>query len=295
MNTALSQLRRFVADQSWGYQAHGPNASEPAALASLALTDGGFANEARPLVDWLAQLQSPDGSVGVTQDQQRPAWPTSLSMLAWLAYERGLGNADYETPRAQALRWTLQAKGRTFPPRPQISHDTTILGWSWADDTHAWIEPTCFFVLALQAMGESEHPRTREGVRMIRNRLHERGGCNYGNTVVLGQSTLAHLQPTGIAMLALAHESAQEPKIVRSLEFLSQELSTTTATASLCYALLGLTAHNRRPATAETMLNNALKREAEQGTSCYKLALLSLATIDNRQWLPQAPTAATAY
>jgi len=150
------------------------------------------------------------------------------------------------------------------------------------------------FILALKASGQSEHPRTREGVRLIIDRQLESGGCNYGNTRVLGQATLPHVQPTGLAMLAIADEVIRDPRIGRSLTYLEDVLTEKTSTLSLCFGLLGLTAHRRRPSNADALLRHALRRDEKQGTTNgYKLALLTLASLENTSWLPQAETLPT--
>ena len=283
----LTELRSYVADGNWRYRATGPNATEPAALACLALSAHGLGQEALPIASWLAELQTNSGSVGVTASQQEPAWPTSLAVLSWLAIGDDFG-ANFQSHTDLALKWILETKGKQLPRRRQIGHDTTIDGWSWAADTHSWLEPTCFHLLALKAAGLADHPRARDGAAMIVDRLHETGGCNYGNTIVLGQETLPHVQPTGIAMLALANESTTDPRVERSLEYLEQSLSEDTATASLCYALIGLTAHARRPDFADQLLDLVfLRNNLHQSQSCYNLALLSLAGLKSNRWLPR--------
>lgn len=290
MNEPLNRLLKIIEQESWGYHPAGPQSAEPVAFACLALCANAMASEALPLASWLAEIQSPVGSVGVTGEQETPAWPTSLALLAWLACDHASGNEDFDAARQQAVDWALDARGKAAPQQAHIGHDTTLLGWSWAAATHSWLEPTCLFVLALKAVGQSEHPRTREGVRLIIDRQLELGGCNFGNTKVLGQATLPHVQSTGLAMLTVAAEPSTDPRILRSLEYLGRELSKKTATASLCFALLGLTAHGRRPAHAAELLKHALAREVEYGPSCYKLALLTLAGTMDLSWpLAQIP------
>ena len=206
-----------------GYQSTGPAASEPTALAGLALAAHGQQRGARQAADWLADRQSFDGSVGVTQSQKRPKWPTSLAILTWTT-----APTHYQENVRRAIEWTLSARGSTSPRKPHIGHDTTLTGWSWAADTHSWLEPTAMFVLALKSTGHTNHPRTREAVRMLIDRLLPDGGANYGNTIVLGQPLLAHIQPTGLAMMALAGEGSNDPRLEKSLTYLEQELGEKT-------------------------------------------------------------------
>lgn len=295
MSEALANLRKVVALGNWGYHPTGPQAAEPAAFACLALSAHDMHQEAVQLADWLADIQSSKGSVGVTQDQDTPAWPTSLAMLAWQACDLGTDTTQFDVSRETALDWTLQTYGKAAPQQNHIGHDTTLLGWSWAAATHSWLEPTCMFVLALKASGQGKHPRTREGVRLIIDRLLETGGCNFGNTRVLGQATLPHIQPTGLAMLAIAGEQSSDPRIGRSLDYLEGILNEETATASLCFGFLGLTAHRRRPVNADSLLEHAFSRDTKRDTSnCYKLALLTLAGLQGTTWLPQSGLLTTA-
>jgi len=163
-------------------------------------------------------------------------------------------------------------------------HDPTLVGWPWVIGTHSWIEPTALAVLALRAAGHGSHTRTREAVRLLNDRLLPGGGCNYGNTVVLGQELLPHLQPTAIALIALHGEPAinsdaanDRDRIARSLKYLREGLGSTTATASLCYGLIALAKYGQLPRYAGQWLTSAYQRTLKRGPSVYKLALLSLA------------------
>ena len=159
----------------------------------------------------------------------------------------------------------------------QLGHDSTLIGWPWVEGTHSWIEPTAWAVLALKAVGLAQHPRTREAVRLLVDRLLPDGGCNFGNTFVLGQQLLPHLQSSGICLLALAGEKIDDPRIGRTGDYLERELSRQTATASLSYSLLGLAAHDRQPAMAGPLLAAAAERMLVRDRSAHKLALLALA------------------
>jgi hypothetical protein len=178
------------------------------------------------------------------------------------------------------VAWLLATKGEIVTETEPLSHDRTLVGWPWIGGTHSWIEPTAFSVLALKAAGHAQHARTREAVRLLVDRLLPTGGCNYGNTFVLGQKLLPHVQPTGICLLAIAGEEVADPRIARSINYLHQSLSETMAVTSLCYGLLGLIAHGERPKQAEAWLAGAYERECRRGRSSYKLALLALAAME---------------
>lgn len=252
-------------------------ATEPTALAALALSRHQQSAAAREAGDWLVSCQADDGSLGVRPGEPTPRWPTSLAVLAWLA-----ADADrFARPIVRALSWILEARGEPVRAHQTIAHDTQLLGWPWVEGTHSWVEPTALHVRALKAAGHRDHPRCREGVRLLLDRQLPTGGCNYGNTKVLGQLLRAHVQPTGLALFALQNEQAAdtEGRIESSLSYLEGTLSEQTSTASLCWALLGLTAHGRPLPAAAGWLEVAAARTQQRGGSPYRMALLVLASV----------------
>lgn len=265
-----------------GYAPAGPLAVEPTAWAALALVAAGRNDVADRAAQWLVAQQLPDGAVPVTAGADGPHWTTSLALLAWQQIDarRFAQNID------RAAEWLLATKGKTNPQHPYIGHNTMLVGWSWAANTHSWLEPTAFATMALTAAGYADHPRTREGLAILVDRLLPGGGCNYGNTQVLGQTLIPHVQPSGIALWALAGQPVDDPRIALSLDYLEREVTRPTGCASLAYALISLTAWGRRPNAAAAMIEGALQRPTTAGC-CYKLALLALAS---QQPPPFAPT-----
>ncbi len=268
-----------------GYAEHAEPAAEPTALVGLALAAHARFDAATRAARWLADNQHHSGALGVTPARPTPCWPTSWAVLLWTAIDRHAVERQFTQCTERATHWTLCQRGETLPRSPVFGHDSTLVGWSWAATTHSWIEPTALSVLALKAVGEGEHPRTREGLRLLVDRLLPNGGCNYGNTTVLGQTLLAHIQPTGLAMLALAGEEIDDPRIEKSRGYLERELSPDTATASLCYGLLGLTAHDRRPAASDAWLQHAYRHVEQLGENPYRRALIGLAAADTNSLL----------
>jgi hypothetical protein len=172
--------------------------------------------------------------------------------------------------------------GDTMEKNPDFGHDSTLVGWPWVLHTHSWQEPTALAVMALQSAGYAEHSRVREGVKLLSDRLLETGGANYGNTVVLGQTLRAHVQPTGLTLLALRGHQDQTGKLQRSIGWLARSIGPTTTPVSLAYALLGLAAHNHLPSDAENWLRTAAERELSRQPRPYVLALLALAAQHER-------------
>jgi hypothetical protein len=97
--------------------------------------------------------------------------------------------------------------------------------------------------------------------------------------MVMDQILRPHLQPTGLAMLALAGESDRDGRIAKSLDYLAGELSPRTAAASLAYGLLGLAAHGRSPPNSRSWLETAYRRTVAREGAQYPLALIALAAL----------------
>ncbi len=289
----IDDFRSTLADGgAIGYRLGGTPASEPTALAALALLAGEWTVPADVKLRWLSDIQAPDGSVGINAHEPSPSWPTPLAVLAWLA-----GNSALRTPRSalpqrppwsrhvrRATQWLLQTAGNKLSPRGE-GHDTTLVGWPWAAGTHSWVEPTALAVLALKYAGHGSHPRTREAVRLLIDRLLPGGGCNYGNTVVLGQQLVPHVQPTGLTLLALAGERDPAGRIERSIEYLLRVLDEHTSPASLAYGLLGMAAHGTQCCMAEEWLSTAASG-ARKRESALEMALLLLAQAGNERKSP---------
>jgi hypothetical protein len=271
-------LDRLAAHVPCGYHPKGPASTEPTALAAIALSAAN--RPATAAMQWLDGLQTADGSLGPTAAQSAPGWPTGWVVLAALAVARGGGNRAFDVPRA--VSWILQTSGDALAGSGEAQQKSAIVGWPWVTGTYSWIEPTAIHVVALKAAGFTNHPRTRQAMAMLVDRLLSGGGCNYGNTIVLGQELRAHLQPTGLAMLALAGQPDADGRIARSLEYLTANLSVDTTSASLSYGLLGLAAHNRFPADGAQWLEAAYRRTVSRGGAAYKLALLSLAALGTK-------------
>lgn len=281
MSWTSEAVEQLAACQHWGYRGGSPGASEPTALAALALLGNQRQEAATRALDWLAATQNRDGGVGVGAEQAAPAWTTSLAVLAWSAANKSLAESEpgYRRSTDRAIAWLLNAEGVALPRTSELGHDSTIVGWPWVLGTHSWLEPTAWAVLALEATGNSANRRARDGVRMLVDRLLPTGGANYGNTYVLGQKLRPQIEPTGLALLALAAERDVLGRIEASCKYLLSAVSADTPAISLSYALLGLAAHQQLPASATMWLSAAYDRTVAQGNSPLKLALLTLAAL----------------
>lgn len=301
MNWLATTLDRLAAQPVIGYSPAQYAATEPTALAALALIARGKTSSASPALDFLVSCQGSDGAVGIRENEPSPGWPTSLAVMAWQAADAANGRNDYRPHARRGIDWILDARGVGYPLNADLGHDTRLVAWSWADQTHSWVEPTAMHALALKMAGLGTHARVREAIRMLLDRLLPGGGCNYGNTSVMGQTLLPHVQPTGLAMLALAGEGPESivrsllsssgnnernatvgsqdfaKRIQHSLAYLRRSLAPPITASSLAWGLLGLRAHAAPMPAAKELLTASYDRVQTHDRSLYKLSLLALA------------------
>src|SRR5438445_1841716 len=73
----------------WGYASGAAPATEPVAVAALALAGHGRRAAAQRACRWLAAHQAPDGTLGISATEMAPHWPTGLAILAWKTMDAG--------------------------------------------------------------------------------------------------------------------------------------------------------------------------------------------------------------
>ncbi len=271
-------LARLESATAWGYHHDSESATEPTALAASALLAHGRAAAAARPSDWLLARQSDNGRLGIDATNPDPGWATALAAIAWHA-ARGGASADPRLAIAvqRALDWIVGVEGVLIEKVDGLFEDPTMKGWPWVEGTHAWVEPTAMNLLALRLAGRADHPRAIAAVRLLHNRLLSTGGCNYGNTIVLGQLLLPQLQPTGVCLLALGGQRDITGRMTKATNYLIGALSSQTTTSSLCHALLGLAAQGQWPKAGPEWLAAAAARTLSRDPSSYLLALLALA------------------
>jgi hypothetical protein len=229
-------------------------------------------------VDALAKMQQANGLVSVRAGDQSPGWPTSLAVVAWNAFMQATNSRDHAGNAARGVDWLLANRGKSIERTDAFGHNPELVGWAYAEQTHSWVEPTAFAVLALKSAGRGHESAAREGVSVLTDRQLPGGGLNYGNTYVLGQLLRSHVQPTGISLLALAGETDRGGSMAKTVAWLSRSIGPETTPLSLAWAILGLRAHAHEPAQADEWLSLAASRVQTRDRSPHKLALLTLAT-----------------
>ncbi len=238
------------------------------------------ADRTDPLIDTarraLIRFQQPDGRVILDPAWPAAYWPTPLACLAWT------GDEKYDSHRSRAIKFLLSAKGLAWPRRlsPVLGHDTSIVGWPWVDQTHSWTEPTGLALLALAASGQGEHPRCREGIRLLLDRQLPHGGWNYGNTRVFKNTLPPMPKSTGLVLDALARRVAPE-KVAPSLAYARTQVAESKTPLSLGWLVLGLSAWDRRPDRAPELVAETLQRQKTVGAyDTVALAVLILAGLN---------------
>lgn len=273
-------LAELAAAPAWGYYPDQDAAAEPTAWAALALLCHQHAAATRPLQS-LLDAQTPDGGLPVLAGQTDPRWPTSLAVAAWrtAAACELPQTASYLQAAERGLARLLEIAGSSVPRLPHLGHDSSLVGWPWAEGTHSWSDPTALALVALKVSGQGNSPRATEAAAMLIDRLLPDGGCNYGNTTVLGQTLRPHVEPSGWAALALCRASDPSGRLERTLAHLRREAPAQTTALSLSAAVLGLAAHGAGLPKAETdrALEISAERVLARDRSLWKLALLALA------------------
>src|SRR5690606_18724880 len=98
-----------------GYQAQSLAATEPTALAALALLAHDRAAAAEPLVQRLLEMQNADGSLGIDRLQREPGWPTGWAVLAWRAAQSSpIFAAEYVDASWRGRNWILNTSGEAI-------------------------------------------------------------------------------------------------------------------------------------------------------------------------------------
>jgi uncharacterized protein (DUF362 family) len=246
-----SLARSSHANGGWSYAPGGTPQVEPTCLALLALSTR-IENHGEPIQRGLAALrawQVPDGSYRVQKGPEGAAWPTALALLVQAA----LHDTPIE-PQQRAAAWLLAYT----PPelkdpeeyRKNFDIDPDLHGWSWADGTFSWVEPTAWAVMALARAGFGDHPRVLEGRRMLLDRTFEAGGANCGNCRVFGR--LTDPVPAVSALLLLAFVG--QPTHVRldaTRRYLCEVAQTEQDLENLSWITLALSLNGADSATDE--------------------------------------------
>ncbi len=202
-----------------------------------------------------------------------PIGRPALAILAWHQAP------EFHAAQIRAVHFLLNSTGRHYPKPADApyDHDPTLKGWPWIEGTHSWVIPSALAIIALKAVGYSEHERVQEATRLLLDRQLPQGGWNYGNTRVYGQELHPMVETTGVALQALAG-SIPRQEINKSLIYLNKSIAKTGTPLSLSWGLLGLGSWGEESPERESWLGACWSRQTRYGSyDTNALALMILA------------------
>jgi uncharacterized protein (DUF362 family) len=238
-------------DGGWPYAQGLPSQPEPTAFTILALARTAEHQSAiQKGLNFLAKLQDSSGAIRVPGAFAKSYWPTSLVVIAFQQLQP-------ESPVVKkALGWLFSQRTQTTEMNEELARDfeidTSLVGWSWTENTFSWVDPTSWVILALRHCGHLAHDRTQEGLKLLLDRAYPEGGANCGNRRIYGSMT--EPVPGNTCSLLLAHAALDDhAKLVAARRYLRDSITRHIDLEHLCWIRLALQAWKSEPATAESL------------------------------------------
>jgi len=258
-----------------------PAAAEPTLLAVLAMAALGTERPVTPrLLAWCRAAQAPSGALVFREalPERHGEWLTPLLALAF--HHHGL-----TAERDRAVAFLLGFRSATFDEASDVIQNNRLVGWPWAPETFGWVEPTAWALLALDAVGQGDHPRAREGRALLLDRAIPDSGWNYGNRTVYAANLLPFLDTTALALLALAGHVPNDhlAPFLHTVEGADHAQATPYA---LAWTLLVLTRFGRSSDAVRLELHKRLSALAPEVTNLAHLALGLVALGSKRVLFP---------
>jgi hypothetical protein len=268
----------------FGYRPSAPPRPEPTGFGCLALR---ASDQHSALVEKslkrLGQRQVETGAVLLDPRTPTATWGTAIAILAWASCD----DRSYDNNVRNALTYLLRNEGKTFASNPHIyGHDTQLVGWPWIEETHTWLEPTSYALLALRATGKLDHPRAAEAIQVIYNRAIPSGGWNYGNGLMFGNALRSFPSTTGIVLAALAGRERDE-SASRAIDYLHAELPEVRSLFSLAWGVIGLRCWDAVPLDAAKWMERAISEDRPAPPSPLEDALMLIAAADENPFAPR--------
>jgi uncharacterized protein (DUF362 family) len=239
-DTILEFLREHQGSPGgWGYWPEGPPAVEPTCFALLALAAARDRYQAAidKGLSWLCREQDGDGAFRVHKTCPMAVWPTALALFVLEHFQADPG------ARGLACRWLLQTQPRKLHDprayRRDFDIDPELVGWPWTEGTFSWTEPTSWACLALRRAGFGQHPRVREGLRLLVDRTFDDGGVNSGNRRVFGRLTEPVPSTSAVMLLAFAGEP-DHPRLEATRRYLLRTAQASDDVEHLAWIRLAL-------------------------------------------------------
>jgi uncharacterized protein (DUF362 family) len=227
----------------WGYAPGQEPHLEPTCLALLALApelerfsaavEGGLA--------WLRTCAAGDGTYRLGRGRREAAWPTALVLFTQAA----LGEDGRELAQTASALLGLRGRESAGGEEEVNDIDGRLIGWPWAEGNFSWVEPTAWACLALRRVGQGEHPRVREGIKLLLDRTLDGGGLNYGNRRIFDITLEAIPGPSALALLAL--QGTEDERVTATVKYLCGQAKDGADLEHLCWARLALDLHRDVP------------------------------------------------
>ncbi len=188
---------------------------------------------------------SKDGRIMTRTDAPASWWTSSLAVLAYHGIDSKI--------MTDASTFLLQSGGEALYHQPEydpiVGHDMSLVGWSWIENTHSWVVPTSYALLALNAVALKEHPRIDEARRLLLNRQLPNGGWNYGNTRIFDKVLKPLPECTGLALEALSIsqqniDKSMMQRIHKSIHWLKNKMPSLQTPLALSHSIFGLSSWN---------------------------------------------------
>ena len=228
------------ADGGWPYYPGRTSRLEPTVWTLLALArDAGKPVEIDRILRW------PQQSGWLVDGPADAPVNYAFNAIAALACVDRKDAAPLVTSIATKL---VTAKGLALTQNQFVRQDNSLQAWPWIDQTFSWVEPTAWCTLFLKKVRPLALPGAAERIdvaeRVIRDRVCQNGGWNYGSSNVYGQELYPYVPTTAIALLAM-QDRRDDPAVVKSVAYLQKSAPTeptsiALALTDICFVVYGL-------------------------------------------------------
>jgi len=287
---AVNLLRRGQnQDGGWGALSGKRSNTEMTAWAAMALQSTGANSDilaATKAKHWLIQRQNPDNSWPLNDTAKGPSWATALAIMALC------DTAEYRERVVKAGNWVLEQEGGkpgilaelvlfVTGQKKVVRLNQDLIGWPWTTGNFSWVEPTSYFVLAVnklkaQLPADSVKERLGQAELMIYDRMCDGGGWNAGNAEVYSAKLWPYPDITALALMAVQENRQRKENqlSLKALDVMAQSADSGLALALtvICFSLYGEDASKHKRALEQRFAKSQFLGE----TKALALAILAL-------------------